>query len=113
MLKGVYVYFDNDQEAFAAKNALELKRREQEVTTRKAEIARSKANLALIDTQLADTVVASPVDGVCAEVTTTAYVPSVRIIHYGGDAAGKGWRHIAYFVRSGLRFYRKHGWKWV
>ena len=48
-----------------------------------------------------------------AEVTTTAYVPSVRIIHYGGDAAGKGWRHIAYFVRSGLRFYRKHGWKWV
>jgi biotin carboxyl carrier protein len=50
----------------AEANALELKRREQEITTRRAEIARSKANLALIDTQLADTVVASPVDGVVA-----------------------------------------------
>ena len=48
----------------AEANALELKRRQQEITTRRAEIARSKASLALIDTQLADTVVASPVDGV-------------------------------------------------
>jgi len=48
----------------AEANKLELKRREQEVTTRRAEIERSKANLALIDTQLADTVAASPVDGV-------------------------------------------------
>jgi len=45
-------------------------------------------------------------------VTTTAYVPTVRIIHYGGGAARKGWRHIDSFVRSGMRFYRKHGWKW-
>ena len=48
-----------------------------------------------------------------AQVTTTAYVPSVRIIHYGGDAARKGWRHIEWFVRSMIRFYNKHGWKWV
>jgi membrane fusion protein YbhG len=48
----------------AEANRLELKRREQEVTTRRAEIERSKASLALIDSQLADTVVASPVDGV-------------------------------------------------
>jgi len=48
-----------------------------------------------------------------AQVTTTAYVPSVRIIHYGGDAARKGWRHIDWFVRSMFRFYNKHGWKWV
>jgi HlyD family secretion protein len=48
----------------AEANALELKRREQEIPTRRAEIARSQASLALIDTQLADTVVASPVDGV-------------------------------------------------
>ncbi len=48
----------------AEANKLELKRREQEVVTRRAEIERSKANLALIDSQLADTVVASPVDGV-------------------------------------------------
>jgi len=48
----------------AEANALELKRREEEITTRKAEITRSRANVALIDTQLSDTVAASPVDGV-------------------------------------------------
>jgi HlyD family secretion protein len=48
----------------AEANALELKRREEELTTRRAEIARSKANVTVIDTQLNDTVAASPVDGV-------------------------------------------------
>ena len=48
----------------AEASQLELKRREQEIPTRRAEVARSRASLALIDTQLADTVVASPVDGV-------------------------------------------------
>ncbi len=48
----------------AEANTLELKRREQEIATRRAEIARSKASIALIDSQLADTVVATPVDGV-------------------------------------------------
>ncbi len=45
-------------------NAIEIKRREQELTTRRAEIERSKAALAVIDAQLADTIAASPVDGV-------------------------------------------------
>jgi HlyD family secretion protein len=45
-------------------NALETKRREQELVTRQAEIAGARAGLALIDSQLADTVAASPVDGV-------------------------------------------------
>jgi HlyD family secretion protein len=45
-------------------NELELKRREQELATRRAEASRSKASVALIDTQLADTVAVSPVDGV-------------------------------------------------
>ena len=48
----------------AEANSLEMKRREQELEARRAEIARSKANIALIDSQLADTVVSSPVDGV-------------------------------------------------
>jgi HlyD family secretion protein len=48
----------------AEASALELKRREQEITTRRAEIARSKAGVALIDTQLSDTVAISPVDGI-------------------------------------------------
>jgi HlyD family secretion protein len=48
----------------AEANALEMKRREQELSTRRAESARSTASVALIDSQLADTIVASPVDGV-------------------------------------------------
>jgi GT2 family glycosyltransferase len=46
-------------------------------------------------------------------ITGSAYVPSVRIVHHGGGAARKGARHIAHFARSAVRFYRKHGWKWV
>jgi HlyD family secretion protein len=48
----------------AESNALEIKRREQELTFRRSEIERAKASVALIDTQLADTIAASPVDGV-------------------------------------------------
>ena len=41
----------------------------------------------------------------------TVYVPSIRIIHYGGQAARKGWRHIGFFARSAVRFYNQHGWR--
>lgn len=40
------------------------------------------------------------------------YVPRVAIVHHGGQAARKGWHHIGWFMRSALRFYRKHGWAW-
>jgi HlyD family secretion protein len=43
---------------------LELRRREQEVSTRKAEIDRARAQVALIDTQLEDTVANAPVGGI-------------------------------------------------
>jgi HlyD family secretion protein len=48
----------------AETNSLEIKRREQELPLRRAEIARVKANLALIDTQIAETIAFSPADGV-------------------------------------------------
>ena len=48
----------------AEANSLEMKRREQDLATRRAEIARATASLAMIDSQLADTIVTSPVDGV-------------------------------------------------
>jgi HlyD family secretion protein len=48
----------------AEANSLEMKRREQDLATRRAEIARSTASVAMIDSQLADTIAASPVDGV-------------------------------------------------
>jgi GT2 family glycosyltransferase len=46
------------------------------------------------------------------KITRTAYVPSVQVVHHGGNAAAKGFAHVRWFVRSGRRFYRKHGWRW-
>lgn len=43
---------------------LELKRKEQEVDARRAEIERARAQVAVIDSQISDAVVASPIDGV-------------------------------------------------
>ncbi len=48
----------------AQANSLEMKRREQELTTRRAEIERARASLALIDSQLSDTIAICPADGV-------------------------------------------------
>lgn len=42
---------------------------------------------------------------------SVAYVPGARIVHHGGEAAAKGLRHIAWFVRSAYRFFATHGWK--
>jgi len=40
-----------------------------------------------------------------------AYVPEARIVHHGGEASRKGWRHVAWFVTSAWRFFARHGWK--
>jgi GT2 family glycosyltransferase len=44
-------------------------------------------------------------------ITQTAWLPVFRVVHHGGGAARKGWRHIGWFVRSAFRFYNKHGWR--
>lgn len=38
-------------------------------------------------------------------------LPGCRIVHGGGQAARKGWRHIGLFARSAVRFFQKHGWR--
>jgi GT2 family glycosyltransferase len=48
-----------------------------------------------------------------ARVARIAYVPKVRITHFGGRAAHKGWRHIGLFLSSLATFYKQHGWRWV
>jgi GT2 family glycosyltransferase len=48
-----------------------------------------------------------------SEVSQNAFVPSVSVVHHGGRASRKGMRHIGWFLASGMRFYAKHGWKWV
>lgn len=45
-----------------------------------------------------------------ARIATVAYLPQARIVHHGGEAAAKGFRHIAWFVRSAHRFFSTHGW---
>ncbi len=39
--------------------------------------------------------------------------PGVRIVHHGGYAASKGHRHLGYFIRSGIRFFNRHGWRFL
>lgn len=43
---------------------IELKRKEQELETRQAEIMRAKAELSLVESQMKDTIAESPIDGV-------------------------------------------------
>jgi HlyD family secretion protein len=45
-------------------NSIETRRREQDVTARHGDIERAKAQIALIDSQLADTIATSPINGV-------------------------------------------------
>lgn len=42
-----------------------------------------------------------------------AYVPQVRVLHYGGGAARKGAKHIRMFISSAFKFYNRFGWKWL
>ncbi|MGY5780135.1 glycosyltransferase [Rhizobium sp. LEGMi135b] len=46
-----------------------------------------------------------------AQVTRVAFLPTVKIIHGGGDAARKGFWHIGQFIRSAFVFYRKFGFR--
>jgi GT2 family glycosyltransferase len=48
-----------------------------------------------------------------AKIARVAYVPQVRITHYGGYAARKGIRHVSLFAMAAFKFYNKNGWKWV
>lgn len=47
-----------------------------------------------------------------AASTRLAYVPGLAVIHAGGGAGKKGWRHAIMFLRSAYRFFSKHGWRW-
>ena len=48
-----------------------------------------------------------------AREAAVAYVPESRIVHLGGAASRKGWRHVAWFMGSAWRFFSRHGWKLV
>jgi HlyD family secretion protein len=65
---------------------LDVTRKEQDVTSRRAEIDRARASIALIDSQLSDTVAASPIDGlvlVKAANTGEIVAPGTTIVTIG------------------------------
>ena len=41
------------------------------------------------------------------------HVPSMKIIHFGGNASRKGMSHIFFFISSGLKFFNRYGWKFL
>ncbi|WP_270804080.1 MULTISPECIES: glycosyltransferase [unclassified Aeromonas] len=46
------------------------------------------------------------------KISRIAYVPQVKVVHHGGHASRKGWRHIWMFGRSMATFFNIHGWRW-
>ena len=42
-------------------------------------------------------------------IARIVYVPAVRIVHFGGGAADKGFQHIRLFAASAWRFFGTHG----
>jgi GT2 family glycosyltransferase len=47
------------------------------------------------------------------DVSRIAYLPAVRVLHHGGDAARKGLSHVRMFAASAFRFFNRFGWKWL
>ncbi|MEZ5489877.1 MAG: glycosyltransferase [Gammaproteobacteria bacterium] len=41
------------------------------------------------------------------------YLPGMKIRHFGGNAAGKGLKHIALYTRSAWRFFNTWGWRFI
>jgi hypothetical protein len=46
-----------------------------------------------------------------SQVGSIDYVPEMRILHYGGSAAKKGFYHVLLFCRSAAKFFMVNGWK--
>lgn len=36
----------------------------------------------------------------------------IIVVHHGGDASKKGWRHVRWFIKGATRFFNRWGWKW-
>jgi len=45
------------------------------------------------------------------ELGDIVYLPDVRIVHYGGNASRKGWKHLRMYVASAFTFFQRHGWR--
>jgi HlyD family secretion protein len=68
--------------SLAEASRLELKRREQETAARQAEIERTRAQLAVVDSQVGDTEIVSPIDGVVLVKSAGATVVTLGDIEH-------------------------------
>lgn len=48
-----------------------------------------------------------------ARTGKVVHLPAAKIVHYGGNSARKGAKHIWLFCKSAFRFYNQHGWKLI
>ncbi|KVO09731.1 glycosyl transferase family 2 [Burkholderia ubonensis] len=48
-----------------------------------------------------------------ARLARIVFLPQSRIMHHGGGAARKGWRHIKMFAVSAVRFFGRFGWRLI
>ena len=48
-----------------------------------------------------------------ADLGRVVYFPPMKIVHHGGYAASKGFMHVKLFIKSGVRFFNNHGWRWI
>ncbi len=46
-------------------------------------------------------------------IAEVAYIPQMKIEHYGGYTTKKGLWHIMLFISSAIKFFSQHGWRWV
>jgi hypothetical protein len=46
-----------------------------------------------------------------ARMGSIVYLPQMRVVHHGGNAARKGIRHLALFCASMIRFFNAWGWR--
>lgn len=47
-----------------------------------------------------------------SQAGTLAFVPQAQAVHFGGNAARKGLRHILLFARGAAVFFNRNGWRW-
>jgi GT2 family glycosyltransferase len=46
-----------------------------------------------------------------ADIALIHRLPTFRIVHAGGNASAKGLKHVWFFIKSAIRFFMKHGWR--
>ncbi len=47
-----------------------------------------------------------------SQVSKIVFSPKIKITHFGGKTARKGFKQIFFFIRSAITFFNNNGWRW-